>query len=103
MPSRSTICPEAAPVHCGFCQSAPCECPPPDYDDDIPLLLRQEFHRCATANGRISYGDTGLWSDANEEAMGQVLASVRRWSDSSRTVMRSRPPSNASAVNDVMR
>lgn len=31
--------------------------------------------------GRISYGDTGLWSDANEEAMACVLASVRRWSD----------------------
>ena len=34
-----------------------------------------------TAEGRISYGDTGLWSDANEEAMARVLASVRRWSD----------------------
>ena len=34
-----------------------------------------------TPEGRISYGDTGLWSDANEEAMAQVLASVRRWSD----------------------
>ncbi|MGN6356062.1 MAG: NADH:flavin oxidoreductase/NADH oxidase, partial [Novosphingobium sp.] len=31
--------------------------------------------------GRISYGDTGLWSDENEEAMARVLASVRRWSD----------------------
>jgi 2,4-dienoyl-CoA reductase-like NADH-dependent reductase (Old Yellow Enzyme family) len=31
--------------------------------------------------GRISYGDTGLWSDGNEEAMARVLASVRRWSD----------------------
>jgi len=31
--------------------------------------------------GRISYGDTGLWSDANEDAMRQVLTSVRRWSD----------------------
>ena len=30
--------------------------------------------------GRISYGDTGLWSDANERAMAQVLESVRRWS-----------------------
>jgi 2,4-dienoyl-CoA reductase-like NADH-dependent reductase (Old Yellow Enzyme family) len=34
-----------------------------------------------TADGRISYGDTGLWSDANEEAMRGVLTSVRRWSD----------------------
>ena len=34
-----------------------------------------------TPEGRISYGDTGLWSGANEEAMGRVLASVRRWSD----------------------
>src|SRR5579872_2519696 len=34
-----------------------------------------------TPEGRISWGDTGLWSDANEEAMRQVLASVRRWSD----------------------
>jgi len=34
-----------------------------------------------TRDGRISYGDTGLWSDANEAAMARVLASVRRWSD----------------------
>jgi 2,4-dienoyl-CoA reductase-like NADH-dependent reductase (Old Yellow Enzyme family) len=34
-----------------------------------------------TPEGRISYGDTGLWSDANEEAMARVLASVRRWSE----------------------
>ena len=34
-----------------------------------------------TPDGRISYGDTGMWSDANEEAMAQVLASVRRWSE----------------------
>lgn len=31
--------------------------------------------------GRISYGDVGLWSDENEEAMARVLHSVRRWSD----------------------
>jgi 2,4-dienoyl-CoA reductase-like NADH-dependent reductase (Old Yellow Enzyme family) len=31
--------------------------------------------------GRISYGDTGLWDDATEAAMANVLASVRRWSD----------------------
>jgi 2,4-dienoyl-CoA reductase-like NADH-dependent reductase (Old Yellow Enzyme family) len=31
--------------------------------------------------GRISYADTGLWSDANEAAMRRVLESVRRWSD----------------------
>ena len=34
-----------------------------------------------TPEGRISYGDTGLWSDANEEAMARVLKSVRRWSE----------------------
>jgi 2,4-dienoyl-CoA reductase-like NADH-dependent reductase (Old Yellow Enzyme family) len=34
-----------------------------------------------TPEGRISYADTGLWSDDNEEAMARVLASVRRWSD----------------------
>src|SRR3954449_9964627 len=34
-----------------------------------------------TPEGRISYGDTGLWSNENEEAMARVLASVRRWSD----------------------
>jgi 2,4-dienoyl-CoA reductase-like NADH-dependent reductase (Old Yellow Enzyme family) len=34
-----------------------------------------------TPEGRISYGDVGLWSDENEEAMARVLASVRRWSD----------------------
>jgi 2,4-dienoyl-CoA reductase-like NADH-dependent reductase (Old Yellow Enzyme family) len=33
-----------------------------------------------TPEGRISYGDTGLWSDKNEAAMSRVLASVRRWS-----------------------
>lgn len=31
--------------------------------------------------GRISYADVGLWSDANEAAMGRVLESIRRWSD----------------------
>jgi 2,4-dienoyl-CoA reductase-like NADH-dependent reductase (Old Yellow Enzyme family) len=31
--------------------------------------------------GRITYGDTGLWDDATEAAMAGVLASVRRWSD----------------------
>lgn len=31
--------------------------------------------------GRISYGDVGLWDDATEEAMDKVLKSVRRWSD----------------------
>jgi 2,4-dienoyl-CoA reductase-like NADH-dependent reductase (Old Yellow Enzyme family) len=31
--------------------------------------------------GRISYGDTGLWSDETEAAMARVLESVRRWSD----------------------
>jgi 2,4-dienoyl-CoA reductase-like NADH-dependent reductase (Old Yellow Enzyme family) len=34
-----------------------------------------------TPEGRISYGDVGLWSDANEAAMARVLESVRRWSD----------------------
>jgi 2,4-dienoyl-CoA reductase-like NADH-dependent reductase (Old Yellow Enzyme family) len=33
-----------------------------------------------TPEGRISFGDTGLWSDENEEAMARVLSSVRRWS-----------------------
>jgi 2,4-dienoyl-CoA reductase-like NADH-dependent reductase (Old Yellow Enzyme family) len=31
--------------------------------------------------GRITYADVGLWSDATEAAMGRVLESVRRWSD----------------------
>src|SRR3982074_3578537 len=31
--------------------------------------------------GRITYGDVGLWSDATEEAMARTLESVRRWSD----------------------
>jgi 2,4-dienoyl-CoA reductase-like NADH-dependent reductase (Old Yellow Enzyme family) len=30
--------------------------------------------------GRISYGDVGLWSDETEAAMGRTLESVRRWS-----------------------
>ena len=34
-----------------------------------------------TPEGRISYGDTGLWSDENEKAMARVLASIRRWSE----------------------
>jgi 2,4-dienoyl-CoA reductase-like NADH-dependent reductase (Old Yellow Enzyme family) len=33
------------------------------------------------AYGRITYGDVGLYSDANEKAMAAVLKSVRRWSD----------------------
>jgi 2,4-dienoyl-CoA reductase-like NADH-dependent reductase (Old Yellow Enzyme family) len=31
--------------------------------------------------GRISYGDVGLWDDATEAAMARTLESVRRWSD----------------------
>ncbi len=31
--------------------------------------------------GRITYGDAGLWDDTTEAAMGDVLDSVRRWSD----------------------
>ena len=31
--------------------------------------------------GRISYGDVGLYSDACERAMGRVLDGIRRWSD----------------------
>ncbi len=31
--------------------------------------------------GRITYGDIGLWNDDCEAALGEVLASVRRWSD----------------------
>ncbi|HEX7822050.1 MAG TPA: NADH:flavin oxidoreductase/NADH oxidase, partial [Sphingobium sp.] len=31
--------------------------------------------------GRISYGDVGLWNDATEAAMARTLESVRRWSD----------------------
>lgn len=31
--------------------------------------------------GRITYGDVGLWSDACEAAMAKTLQSVRRWSD----------------------
>src|SRR3954470_2577395 len=34
-----------------------------------------------TPEGRISARDLGLWSDANEQALAGVLASVRRWSD----------------------
>jgi 2,4-dienoyl-CoA reductase-like NADH-dependent reductase (Old Yellow Enzyme family) len=34
-----------------------------------------------TADGRISADDLGLWSDANEAALGRVLESVRRHSD----------------------
>lgn len=31
--------------------------------------------------GRITYGDVGLWSDETEQAMARTLESVRRWSD----------------------
>ena len=31
--------------------------------------------------GRISYGDVGLWNDATETAMGRILAGIRRWAD----------------------
>lgn len=31
--------------------------------------------------GRITYGDVGLWDDETEAAMARVLESVRRWSD----------------------
>jgi hypothetical protein len=41
--------------HCGLCQHAPCECPPPSYDDDIPIEIRRELMRCAVQNGRIDY------------------------------------------------
>ncbi len=34
-----------------------------------------------TPEGRISYGDVGLYSDDCERAMGRVLDGVRRWSD----------------------
>ncbi|WP_022729814.1 NADH:flavin oxidoreductase/NADH oxidase [Fodinicurvata sediminis] len=33
------------------------------------------------AEGRITYGDVGIWSDECEAAMGQVVESIRRWSD----------------------
>jgi len=32
------------------------------------------------ADGRITYGDVGLYSDKTETAMGRVLESIRRWS-----------------------
>jgi len=31
--------------------------------------------------GRITYGDVGLWDDATEAAMARVLKSIRDWSD----------------------
>ena len=34
-----------------------------------------------TPEGRITYGDVGLYDDASEAAMARVLESVRRWSD----------------------
>src|SRR5215467_8149518 len=33
-----------------------------------------------TADGRITYGDVGLYNDATESTMAKVLESVRRWS-----------------------
>ena len=58
-----------------------------------------------TPEGRITYGDTGLWCDANEEAMAHVLASIRRWSDIPVAIQlgmpgaRLRPKSLGSAAN----
>ncbi|KQS77141.1 oxidoreductase [Rhizobium sp. Leaf384] len=34
-----------------------------------------------TPEGRISFGDVGLWDDACEAAMDRVLKGIRRWSD----------------------
>lgn len=34
-----------------------------------------------TPEGRITYGDVGLWDDATEAAMARVLDGIRRWSD----------------------
>lgn len=34
-----------------------------------------------TPEGRITYGDVGLWDETTEAAMGRVLEGVRRWSD----------------------
>jgi len=34
-----------------------------------------------TPQGRITYGDVGLYSDETERAMARVLDTVRRWSD----------------------
>jgi 2,4-dienoyl-CoA reductase-like NADH-dependent reductase (Old Yellow Enzyme family) len=34
-----------------------------------------------TPEGRITYGDVGLYDDATEAAMGTVLETLRRWSD----------------------
>ncbi|MEG3086439.1 NADH:flavin oxidoreductase/NADH oxidase [Sphingomonas sp. PB4P5] len=34
-----------------------------------------------TPEGRITYGDVGLYDDATEAAMARTLAAVRRWSD----------------------
>jgi len=31
--------------------------------------------------GRITYGDVGLWDDATEAAMARVLTAIRQWSD----------------------
>jgi 2,4-dienoyl-CoA reductase-like NADH-dependent reductase (Old Yellow Enzyme family) len=33
-----------------------------------------------TQDGRITYGDVGLYNDKTESAMGRVLESIRRWS-----------------------
>src|SRR3954449_11118070 len=34
-----------------------------------------------TPEGRITYGDVGLWNDTTEAALGRVLAAVGNWSD----------------------
>src|ERR1700749_636753 len=34
-----------------------------------------------TPEGRITYGDVGLYDDASEKAVGRVLEGIRKWSD----------------------
>ncbi len=34
-----------------------------------------------SSEGRITYADVGLYDDKTEEAMGRVLATIRKWSD----------------------
>ena len=48
-----------------------------------------------TPEGRITYADVGLYSDACESAMGAVVEAVRRWSDMP-IVRRPHPPNPAS-------
>ena len=75
-----------SPIHCGLCQSAPCECP--GHDERIPVETRRELMQCAVSNGHISYHYLcDLWkrgrraSEARAEAAEATVTRLREERD----------------------